>query len=64
MTHASGPTGAFGGAPYGATRRCIGWWMTRAGGPIGAFGGALPLWGHEALYWVVGDACGRSTGAF
>eukprot|EP00959_Pyramimonas_sp_CCMP1952_P421881 8838219-Pyramimonas_sp.AAC.1 len=25
LTHAGGPTGTFGGAPYGATKRCAGW---------------------------------------
>eukprot|EP00959_Pyramimonas_sp_CCMP1952_P389134 8153394-Pyramimonas_sp.AAC.1 len=24
-THAGGPTGGFGGAPYEATKRCTGW---------------------------------------
>eukprot|EP00959_Pyramimonas_sp_CCMP1952_P321924 6736176-Pyramimonas_sp.AAC.1 len=49
-THASGPTGGFGGAPYGATKRCTGWvklpnWAcgTHAGGPTRGFRGA-PDW--------------------
>eukprot|EP00959_Pyramimonas_sp_CCMP1952_P179700 3757570-Pyramimonas_sp.AAC.1 len=46
-THADGGTGAFGGAPYGATKRCTGWvkmlnWASgvHADGGTGAFGGA------------------------
>eukprot|EP00959_Pyramimonas_sp_CCMP1952_P309951 6486161-Pyramimonas_sp.AAC.1 len=41
--HASGPTGGFGGAPYGATRRCTGWvkmpnwvWGSMRAVPLGA----------------------------
>eukprot|EP00959_Pyramimonas_sp_CCMP1952_P194096 4058955-Pyramimonas_sp.AAC.1 len=36
----SGANGAVGGAPYGATKRCTGWWPTHAGGAAGTFGGA------------------------
>eukprot|EP00959_Pyramimonas_sp_CCMP1952_P058111 1213144-Pyramimonas_sp.AAC.1 len=46
-THAGGPTGAVGGVPYVATKRCIGWVQMQNGafgahsdGDIGAFGGA------------------------
>eukprot|EP00959_Pyramimonas_sp_CCMP1952_P389053 8151517-Pyramimonas_sp.AAC.1 len=46
-THAGGPIGGFGGAPYGATGRCSGWVKmpnrvlgTDADGPTGDFGGA------------------------
>eukprot|EP00959_Pyramimonas_sp_CCMP1952_P075511 1578275-Pyramimonas_sp.AAC.1 len=42
LKHAGGPTGTFGGAPYGATKRCIGWAKRR----------------EEGLCWVVVDACG------
>ena len=38
--HANPAVGAFGGAPYGATKRCAGWCVTHAGSPTGAFGGA------------------------
>eukprot|EP00959_Pyramimonas_sp_CCMP1952_P131306 2745526-Pyramimonas_sp.AAC.1 len=45
--HVGGPIGSFGGAPYGAAKRCVGLvnvprWVcgTHAGGPIGGFGGA------------------------
>eukprot|EP00959_Pyramimonas_sp_CCMP1952_P181612 3797143-Pyramimonas_sp.AAC.1 len=45
--HAGGPSGGFGGAPYGVTKRCAGWvripqwaWGAHAGGPTGGFGGA------------------------
>eukprot|EP00959_Pyramimonas_sp_CCMP1952_P346843 7264552-Pyramimonas_sp.AAC.1 len=55
--HTGGPTGAFGGAPYGALKWCARWLMTNAGGPVGAFG---PLWDHEMMYLVVDGACGRS----
>eukprot|EP00959_Pyramimonas_sp_CCMP1952_P441996 9252609-Pyramimonas_sp.AAC.1 len=71
--HADGPTGGFGGAFYGAMKRCAGCvklpnWAcgTHVDGPTGGFGGA-PYWGHETLYWVgenaklgFRDACGRS----
>eukprot|EP00959_Pyramimonas_sp_CCMP1952_P036438 762766-Pyramimonas_sp.AAC.1 len=36
VTHAGGPTGTFGVAPYGATKRCTGLCGTHAGGPTGA----------------------------
>eukprot|EP00959_Pyramimonas_sp_CCMP1952_P075056 1568347-Pyramimonas_sp.AAC.1 len=46
-THADGPTGGFGGAPDGVTKRCTGWvkmpiWASgaHADGPTGGFGGA------------------------
>eukprot|EP00959_Pyramimonas_sp_CCMP1952_P024944 523491-Pyramimonas_sp.AAC.1 len=46
-THAGGPSGCFGGAPYRATKRRTGWMKmpncvseTHADGPTGAFGGA------------------------
>ena len=50
--------GPFGGAPYAVTKRRIGWWLTHAGGATGAFRWSS-LRGHETLYWVVRDACGR-----
>ena len=66
MTHAGGGTGAFGGAPYGATKRVRGVpnWVcgTHAGGSTGAFGGA-PYGATKRVRgvpkWVLGDACGR-----
>eukprot|EP00959_Pyramimonas_sp_CCMP1952_P307220 6430185-Pyramimonas_sp.AAC.1 len=33
------PPGTIGGVPYGATKRCTGWWLTHAGGPTGTVGG-------------------------
>eukprot|EP00959_Pyramimonas_sp_CCMP1952_P304349 6369497-Pyramimonas_sp.AAC.1 len=39
MTHAGGPTGAFGGAPYGATKRCTGWAKRKEEGGGGERGG-------------------------
>eukprot|EP00959_Pyramimonas_sp_CCMP1952_P312377 6538492-Pyramimonas_sp.AAC.1 len=64
MTHAGGPTGAFGGAPiYGATKRCTGWWMTHAGGPAGAFGGSPYGATKRCVGWWMANA-GGPTGAF
>ena len=37
-THVSAATGAFGGAPYGATKRFLGWVETHANCATGAFG--------------------------
>eukprot|EP00959_Pyramimonas_sp_CCMP1952_P249373 5212682-Pyramimonas_sp.AAC.1 len=34
-THAGGPTGGFGGAPYGAAKRCAGWVKRMEGGREG-----------------------------
>eukprot|EP00959_Pyramimonas_sp_CCMP1952_P166097 3471473-Pyramimonas_sp.AAC.1 len=39
-THASGSTGAAGGAPNGATKRCAAWGGAPARGSTGAVGGA------------------------
>eukprot|EP00959_Pyramimonas_sp_CCMP1952_P270061 5645741-Pyramimonas_sp.AAC.1 len=33
--HAGGGTGAFGGAPYGTTKRCVGWVKRREEGEDG-----------------------------
>eukprot|EP00959_Pyramimonas_sp_CCMP1952_P184179 3851404-Pyramimonas_sp.AAC.1 len=55
--------------PFGATKRCTGWWLTHAGGPTGTSGRApygaterCTGWvksREEGLCWVVVDACGR-----
>eukprot|EP00959_Pyramimonas_sp_CCMP1952_P129758 2713459-Pyramimonas_sp.AAC.1 len=39
-THAAAATGAFGGAPYGATERCAGQGRRMRPRPMVAFGGA------------------------
>eukprot|EP00959_Pyramimonas_sp_CCMP1952_P424425 8889616-Pyramimonas_sp.AAC.1 len=68
--------GTFGGAPYGATKRCTGCGGTspyeatkRCTGCAGRMR-APPLgprwrslWGHEALYWVWRTHAGTPTGA-
>eukprot|EP00959_Pyramimonas_sp_CCMP1952_P452804 9467196-Pyramimonas_sp.AAC.1 len=75
-THADGPTGGFGGVPYGATKRCIGFvkmpnWVsgTHADGPIGDFGGASHGATKRCTGWVkrmeegrVGGGGGRKQG--
>eukprot|EP00959_Pyramimonas_sp_CCMP1952_P305382 6390696-Pyramimonas_sp.AAC.1 len=53
-THAGGPNGGFGGAPYGATERCNGWatmphrvWGRMRTAPLGASVG-LPMGSRNA----------------
>eukprot|EP00959_Pyramimonas_sp_CCMP1952_P280546 5864241-Pyramimonas_sp.AAC.1 len=64
-THADGPTGGFGGALYGATKRRSG---AHADSPTGGFGGALygatkrrTGWGENAKINFL-DACGQPQG--
>eukprot|EP00959_Pyramimonas_sp_CCMP1952_P402137 8426696-Pyramimonas_sp.AAC.1 len=52
-THVGGPTGAFGGAPYGATNRSAGWakmpnWVWDARGRSHWGLRWSSLWGHDA----------------
>ena len=69
--HAGGGTGAFGGAPYGATTRVRGvlnWvCVTHAGGPVGASGGA-PYGATKRVRgvpnWVCVTHAGGPIGAF
>ena len=59
VSNAGAATGALGGAPYGATKRCPGWRITR--NPAyerGRWGlGWGSLWGHEAC-----DGCADMGG--
>ena len=68
-THAGGGDGAFGGAPYGATKgvrrvlKCV--WVMHAGGSTGTFGGA-PYGATKrvrvVLRWVMMMMGGRRRG--
>eukprot|EP00959_Pyramimonas_sp_CCMP1952_P188478 3941824-Pyramimonas_sp.AAC.1 len=55
--HADGPTGGFGGAPSGATKRCT-VVADACGHPRWGLG-CSSLWGRETLHWVGEHACGR-----
>merc|ERR1712091_640988 len=56
-THADTPTEAFGGAPYGATKRCPGWGRRMRTPPLGP-SVELPMGPRNAVLGG-GDACGH-----
>ena len=61
-THAGCAIEAFGGAPYGATKGCIGWEGLMRGAPVEP-SVELPMW-PRSVYLVWETHAGCATGAF